>query len=104
MKDKLARFLKTGKGWSRLPTSVPGVFIQKMPEWKGREAVLAVELNPVDAAGQPTKKNGLRLKSTEEFQAFLALINHESLPKVLAVMDGVNPAYTPPVSEAAIQI
>lgn len=104
MKDKLARFLETGQAWARTTTSVPGVFILKMPPWKGRGAVLAVELNPVNGVGSPTKKRGLILKTEEELKTFAGLIGHESLPKVLGTLDEINPAAGSVVPEAAIQI
>jgi len=53
--DKLLSFLKTGSDWGRLKTTVPGVFILKLPAYRGSPARLAVELNPVDDSGSPIK-------------------------------------------------
>jgi hypothetical protein len=32
--DKLAHFLKTASDWSRMRTTVPGIFILKLPAYK----------------------------------------------------------------------
>lgn len=45
--EKLADFLQNGKDWSRVRTSVPGVFVLKLPAYRGSPTRLAVELNPV---------------------------------------------------------
>ena len=49
MEAKLSEFLKDGKDWERRSTSMPGVFVLKMPAYKGAPIRLAVELNPVDS-------------------------------------------------------
>jgi hypothetical protein len=51
---KLSLFLKTGSDWGKLKTSVPGIFILKMPAYKNSPARLAVELNPVDGSAPET--------------------------------------------------
>ena len=45
MESKLADFLKSGKDWERKPTTVPGVFVLRMPPFRGNPVRLAVELN-----------------------------------------------------------
>lgn len=65
---KLSLFLRTGSDWGKLKTSVPGIFILKMPAYKNSPARLAVELNPVDGSGSPTKKRGIVLRSREELE------------------------------------
>jgi hypothetical protein len=52
--EKLAEFLKRGSDWEKLRTSVPGVFIQKLPPYRSSPERLAVEINPIDASGNPT--------------------------------------------------
>ena len=51
--EKLADFLRSGKDWSRLATTVPGVFVLKLPAYKGSPSRLAVELNLVKETGKP---------------------------------------------------
>ena len=89
--DKLADFLKSGKDWSRMKTSVPGVFVVKIPPYRGSPTRLVVELNPVDETGSPKKRRGLILRSGAELEEFKQLFGDEKLPKLLVMIDSVNP-------------
>jgi hypothetical protein len=89
--EKLADFLKTGKDWSRIRTSVPSVFVMKLPPYRSSPARLVVELNPVDENGTPKKRRGLILRSTAELEEFKELFSDEKLPKLLSMIDSVNP-------------
>jgi hypothetical protein len=89
--EKLEQFLKSGKDWERRATTVPGVFILKLPGDGRRPASLAVELNPVDELGKPTKKRGLVLRSSSELQEFRKLINNDKLTILMGRIDEVNP-------------
>jgi hypothetical protein len=89
--EKLADFLKTGKDWSRLRTSVPSVYVVKLPPYRSSPARLVVELNPVDETGTPKKRRGLILRSTGELEEFKELFGDEKLPKLLGMIDSLNP-------------
>ena len=89
--EKLSDFLKTGKDWSRLRTSVPGVYVVKLPPYRSAPARLVVELNPVDETGTPSKRRGLVLRSSTELEEFKALFRDEKLPKLLGMLDSMNP-------------
>jgi hypothetical protein len=89
--EKLSDFLKTGKDWSRLRTSASGVYVVKLPPYKGSPTRLVVELNPVDEAGSPKKRRGLILRSTGELEEFRELFGDEKLPKLLGMLDALNP-------------
>lgn len=89
--EKLSNYLKTGSDWARLKTSVPGIFILRMPPYKTSPAHLAVELNPVDGSGSPTKKRGLVLRSREELQEYAAIFQLEKLSPLLDQLERVNP-------------
>jgi hypothetical protein len=89
--EKLADFLKTGKDWSRLRTSVAGIYVVKLPPYKSAPVRLVVELNPVDETGTPTKRRGLVLRSQSELEEFRKLFGDEKLPKLLGILDLVNP-------------
>lgn len=91
--EKLGDFLKTGKDWSRLKTSVPGVYVVKLPPYRSAPARLVVELNPVDETGSPKKRRGLVLRSKGELEEFRLLFDDEKLPKLLAMLDSVNPRF-----------
>jgi len=89
--EKLTEFLKTGKDWSRMRTTLLGVFVLKMPAYRSSPARLAVELNPVDDAGAPTKKRGLLLRSSQELEEYKAIFQYEKLTSLLKSLDAVNP-------------
>jgi hypothetical protein len=91
LESKLAEFLKSGKDWERKPTSLRGVFVLKMPPFRGIPARLAVELNPVDDAGRPTKKRGVLLRSSEELAEYKVLIDDERLSSLLKNVDAFGP-------------
>jgi hypothetical protein len=89
--DKLASFLKNGEDWARLKTSIPGVFVLKMPEYRNAPIRLAVELNPVDSSGSPTKRRGLLLHSKEELDEFKELFQYDKLVTLLRTVEALNP-------------
>lgn len=93
--ESLKLFLEKGKEWERRPTSVPGVFILKLPAYRGFPQRLSVEINPVDASGNPTKKRGLVIRNLLELKEFRELIAEEKLEKLMIGVDEVNP----PVAE-----
>lgn len=89
--EKLADFLKTGKDWSRTRTSIPGVFVLKLPPYRSSPSRLVAELNPVDEVGNPKKRRGLVLRSSAELEEFKKMFLDEKLPKLLSMLDRVNP-------------
>lgn len=91
MEEKLRDFLKSGKDWERRSTTIPGVFVLRLPSDGRRPASLAVEINPVDESGRPTKRRGLIIRSSEELREFRSLVDHEKLPELMAKIDAVNP-------------
>lgn len=104
--ETLKAVLKEGKDWERKPTSVSGVFILKLPAYRRSPPRLVVEINPVDASGNPTKKRGLIVRNSEELEEFRGLLGEEKLEGLLKGMDEVNPAIAekPKTEEEAIEI
>ena len=89
--DKLKEFLDTGKDWSRLRTSVPGVFVLKLPVYKRSPGRLAIEINPVNEIGTPLKRRGLVLRTVSELEAFNGVYQYERLAKLIDLLEAVNP-------------
>ena len=89
--ERLSEFLRTGNDWEKLKTSIPGVFVQRLPPYRSSPARLAVEVNPVDSAGNPTKRRGVLVRYMDEYEAFKEIMNDEKLPKLLELLDAVNP-------------
>jgi hypothetical protein len=88
---KLKEFLETGKAWSRLRTSIPGIFILKLPIYRRKPSRLAVELNPVNEVGDPTKRRGLVLRTGFELEAFNEIYDYDKLKMLIGLLDDVNP-------------
>lgn len=88
--EKLTDLLETGKDWGKMRTFVPGVFVVKMPAYRSSPTRLAVEINPVDASGNPTKRRGLFIRSIDELESFKEILN-EKLSTLLSLLDSVNP-------------
>jgi hypothetical protein len=88
---KLEEFLRTGNDWEKLKTSLPGIFIQKLPPYGSSPTRLAIEVNPVDASGNPTKRRGLLIRYHDEYESFKELLTDEKLPKLLDMLEKVNP-------------
>lgn len=88
---RLNQFLEEGDDWERKPTSVRGVFVLKLPEYKGSPPRLAIELNPTDSSGNPTKKRGLMIRNSRELGTFRDLIGEEGLDNLVETIVEVNP-------------
>jgi hypothetical protein len=89
--ERLEEFLRTGNDWEKLKTSIPGVFVQKLPPYRSSPSRLAIEVNPVDASGNPTKRRGLLIRFPDEFDTFKEILNDEKFPKLLTLLETVNP-------------
>jgi hypothetical protein len=70
IEDRLANFLKDAKDWERRATNITGVLLLKLPSSRARQATVAIEINPVDAAGSATKKRGIVIRSASELDEF----------------------------------
>jgi hypothetical protein len=99
LEEKLRSFLKTGSDWARLKTSSPGVFVLKLPPFRGSPSRLAVELNPIDDAGNPTKRRGLILRDERELEEYERIFQSDRLKPLLASVAAINPAVKGRVSK-----
>jgi len=104
LEQGIADLLENGEDWARQRTSVPGIFLQKLPAWKRLPDRVAVEINPADEAGSPTKKNGVRLFTLAEFEELDKLMSYEGLPTLLEAIAKVNPDKSATVPEGTLQI
>jgi hypothetical protein len=50
-----------------------GIFLLKPPPYRSSPSQLVVEINPIDASGNPTKKRGLILRNSLELNEFRRL-------------------------------
>src|SRR5919205_1126168 len=100
--EKLLGFLKDGSDWERKPTSLPGVFILKLPPFKGRPATLAIEINPVDSTGSPSKKRGIVVRTEAEITEINKLISSPKLSQLAKSIDEINPPKKKPADHGDI--
>lgn len=85
--ESLRTLLEHGEDWERKNTTVPGVYLIKLPRTRNRPASLALELNPIGESGLPIKRKGLMIMSARELEAFRRLFEN---PKVASVLDAID--------------
>ena len=89
--DRLTGFLKDARDWERKATTIPGVFLLKLPASRTRQAAIAIEINPVDSAGSATKKRGIVVRSASELDEFNRILSNQKLVELARKLDQVNP-------------
>ena len=89
--ERLSQFLREGKNWERKATSMPGVFLIKLPEYKSRPPYIAMEINPVDSTGAVTKKRGILIKSSSELEQISNILTNAKIVQLATSLDEVNP-------------
>lgn len=92
--ERLMQFLKDGKDWERKATSIPGVFLLRLPAFRGKPASLAIEINPVSSSGSATKKRGVVIRSSPELEEISRLLSNSKLAELAKNIDEVNPEKT----------
>ena len=63
----------------------------KLPSSRIRQAAVAIEINPVDAVGSPTKKRGVVIRSASELNEISGLLTNQKLPELARNIDEINP-------------
>ena len=63
----------------------------KLPSSRSRQASIAIEINPVDAAGSATKKRGKVIKSASELDQFNRILANQKLMELARRIDEINP-------------
>lgn len=89
--ERLTQFLNQGNNWERKITSIPGVFLLKLPAFKSRPASIVIEVNPVDSSGSPTKKRGIIVRSSSELEQIRKILTNVKLEQLAKSIDEVNP-------------
>ena len=88
-KKRLEQFLTDGKDWEKKATNIPGIFILKLPNYQGSFS-LALEINPVDSSGFPTKKRGIIIRTSSELDSTRNLLSTENLFALSKNIEAVN--------------
>jgi hypothetical protein len=89
--NRLVQFLKEGKDWDKKATNIPGVFLLRIPAYRGTSPSIAIEINPVSPSGSPTKKRGVIIRSSSELQEINKLLSNPKLSQLARSIDDVNP-------------
>lgn len=89
--ERLARFLEDARDWEKRATSIPGLFLLKLPGLKNNPSSIAIEINPIDASGSPTKKRGVVIRSVAELKWIKDVLSNPKASELAARMDKVNP-------------
>jgi hypothetical protein len=94
MQERLNQFLKESADWERRTTSVPGIFLLKLPRSKTgtRREAIAIEINPINpTTSSPTKKRGIVLMSAPELEEFRKILTNPKMSELAGMIDGINP-------------
>jgi hypothetical protein len=91
LEQKLREFMRSGEDWERSRTSIPGVFIVKLPGRGSRGPELALEINPVDGQGQPKKKRGYMVRGKADLEELTKIISDPRLARLAEALEAVNP-------------
>ncbi|MCK4698000.1 MAG: hypothetical protein KAT53_06835 [Dehalococcoidia bacterium] len=78
---------ETTKDWEKWKISAyPGLFVVKMPAKKDVPARAALEINPADQFGNPTKRRGIYIRSIVEMEQVGAVFGVEALPEKVSTL------------------
>ena len=102
MGERLARLLADGADWEKTRTSIDGVMLVRMPQYKSRPPTLAIEINPIDASGSSTKKRGIVIRSAAELSEIARILASPDLARLAEAMDSTNPATSSPKRSADV--
>jgi hypothetical protein len=87
--QSLKEFVEEGQDLERKNTSVKGVSIIRLPQYKNRAASLAIDINPLGENGLPLKKKGIMIMNAAELQAFREAFKNEKLDNLINVLEDV---------------
>jgi hypothetical protein len=82
LEQKLKGFMRNGEDWERSRTSIPGVFVVKLPGRGSRGPELALEINPVDGQGQPKKKRGYMVRGKADLEELTRILSDPRLTRL----------------------
>jgi hypothetical protein len=91
VEDKLSALLSKSRDWERRPTNIHGIYLFKLPSSRSRQASIAIEINPVDAAGAATKKRGIVIRSSSELDQFNFILTDQKPIELIRRIDEINP-------------
>jgi hypothetical protein len=91
LEQKLREFMRSGEDWERTRTSIPGVFVVKLPGRGSRGPEFALEINPVDGQGQPRKRRGYMVRGKADLEELMKILSDPRLTRLAEALEVVNP-------------
>ena len=85
--ERLRQFLNEGQGWEKKVTNIAGVFLVKLPTFRGTSPSLAIEVNPVTPAGSVTKRRGVIIRSSSELEQISRLLSNPKVAQLAKSID-----------------
>jgi hypothetical protein len=92
--NRLSDFVKEGKDWERKQTSVPGVFLLRLPAFRSRPACVAIEIDALNRGGSGGRKRGIIIRSKEEIKQLSNILNNDKVIELASAVEAVNPVQT----------
>ena len=89
--SRLTNFLESGKDWERKQTNIPGVFLIRLPQFRGRPACIGIELDILNRGGTGGRRRGLIIRTKEELQQLSEVVTNEKLIELTSAIEKVNP-------------
>ncbi len=103
---KISEWVASADDWAKWKvTGLPGLYVVKMPARKETPAHGALEINPADQFGNPTKRRGIYIRATAEMQAVADLFGGKIPKEIKTLCDAVfdeNAAPQTPDPEALV--
>ncbi len=87
--EEIKRTMEHAEDWEKKKTSIPGIFLVKMPD---RELRVMLMFNPLDEQGVPTKRKGFYFGSAETVQAARAAFPDPRLDDLVSAVEKLNGA------------
>lgn len=102
LEEKIKQVVKESHDWEKIPTSIRGIFLVKVPGRGDKGPTVLIELNPVDESGAPSKRRGLYIKSFNELLEFQKMLNNEKLTELAKTISSLYPIQKKRVSKTKI--
>lgn len=80
--EYIKQAVKDEEAWCRIPTSISGVFLVKLPNKE-----IIIEVNPMGDDGRPIKRRGLFLKKSQELLQFLEAMMDPDTYELLGTLE-----------------
>ena len=91
LEEKIKQVVKESHDWEKIPTTIKGIFLVKVPGRGDKGPTVLIDLNPVDESGGPTKRRGLYIKSYNELYDFQTMLNNEKLDELAKTISKLYP-------------